>query len=846
MKLRLQHTFILLLLASFFAQSCSITRRVGPEEHLLDKNTITIEGTAKNVDEYDLYGILKQKANRKTASLFRFNLRMHNIPSPTKTQHRIIKEHRKLMNKNMRRLSKGKDTLEYSQTLSEWLMFTVGEPAVIIDTGAVSRSTEQLELYMQKKGYFNAKVRDSVVYKKKRKAEVYYIVTPGQPYTIGKINFANDNSQLDTLVKMSFVDKELDPTYMHIGDNFDVDVLDKERTRITVFLRNRGYYEFNKDYIKFEIDSSFGDHTVTVNMNIKPVYYKQALPEDKGDTILERDHVNYKIGYVYYYTDYSSEEGKGEIDDPDLMRDTIFDDKGRVWIFLYKDELKLDPQVLIKSTFLTPYTGFYKQKYVERSYKRLSSLGVFQSVNIQFRRHEDTYTDRDRLDCIYYLTPATKKFFSFEASGISQSGNPGLSSSFIFTNKNSFGGGEQLRLKLAGAFQAQQTVTDIQGTSDDGSDIGNFRRFELNTIEFGPELSLRLPKLQLPSKVQDEMSNTAMPFSYVSIGANYQERPDYIRRALNLSYMWEIKETKTKLYNIYLADHTYIKLNKSAEFQAQIDSTNDVFLQNSYQDLFIPSIRGVFTYNSQRSTKVKDKRNLWFATAGLQLSGFMLAILNTTMNLSPQDENKNYLIAGVPYTQFIRIHGEGKYYRTFSKTHSAAFRLFAGYGEPRIGRNLHVLPFERSFFGGGANGLRAYKARTLGPGTYFDPARSFDKIGDIQFEVNIEDRFSLIGPLELALFLDAGNIWLLKPDDLRPGGDFNKGFINEFAVGGGIGFRFDFDFFIIRLDAAWPLRDPSLPENERWVWEDKDVYNTWEDSPNPYILNFNLGIGYPF
>lgn len=845
MKKRFLHSFLFFTCAVILA-ACSITRRVPYDEQFLNKNSINIEGDASSIDPYELEGILKQKTNRKTAGVIRFNLRIHNLPNPVKTQRRIIRKQRKITNKNLRRMSRGKDTLLYEPTMSEWLMFTVGEPPVTLDTNLVNKSTKQLQLYMHKKGYFKATVKDSIVYGKKQKAEVIYTITPGPAYRIRNFNFSSDDKRLEGLVVKSFTDKEFDPTYIDSGNVFDIDVLDEERTRITYFLQNRGFYEFSKDFIKFDVDTTVGGHMVDVTMNISPVYFKQSTAN--GDTTVARNHENYKIGYLIFYLDYRAGMSTDPREDTTLKERKIVDDKGRTYLFYYHGEMNVDPQLLIKSTFLTPYTGFYKSKYVERSYRRLSSLGIYRGINIQFA-HNTTYTDRKRLDCIVYLTPAQKKYFSAQASGTNKDGLFGIYGDITFTNKNAFKGGQRLTVSLGGGIEAQQTITREEETNDleaSGLSLNN----TFNTIEFGPQLSLRWPKIiYFGEKRQAKISRSAMPFSYLDVGGSFQRRPDYTRNALNAGIRVTSREVKTKTHSFTIPSVTYVRIEKSAAFQARLDTTNDFLLQNSYQDLLIPTLLWyTFTYNSQQSDKIKDKRNLFFFQANGHLSGLFLDL---TDRIFPNAYNKNEdgqnLIVGVPYTDFVRLDVDGRYYRTFSRGNQLAFRLAGGVGVARYG-NLRVLPFERAFFGGGANGMRAYKARSLGPGSFFDPdaLTNFDKIGDIQIETNIEGRFDLIGPLKLALFADIGNIWLMKPDPLRPGADFGIHFIERLAVGGGVGFRFDFDFFIIRFDFAWPLRDPALPEGEKWFFEGKEVYNTWERHPHRYPLNINLGIGLPF
>jgi outer membrane translocation and assembly module TamA len=849
LKLSLRHTFPLLLLLVILAESCSITRRVGHDEFFLDKNEVIIDGTAPGVDAYDLSGILKQKTNRKTASLFRFNLRIHNMPDAIETQHRIIIQHKKLLKKNLKRLKHGKDTLEYSPTISEWLLFTVGERPMIIDTNLVHRSTEQLELYMQKNGYFRASVRDSVVYNpKKKKAEAYYIVTPGKAYTIDTVIFESNQPELMTLYKQSLTDNEVGHTRVHKGDIYDVDKLDQERTRITKFLKNRGYFDFGREHIAYEVDSALNNNTVSIRMRFKPMFTKQFLPNG-SDTLVKGLHEYYKIGYVIFYTDYDPKGEKSDIDDPGLKMYKHIDNKGREYRFLYKDTLKIEPILLMASTFFKPKTGFYKDKYVERTYKRFSSLGVFSSVSVTFRPHEDM-KDRKRLDCVVYLTPAQRKYFSAEASAINQGGNPGISGNLIFTNKNAFGGGEQLKVSLTGGFEAQQTLTETESSSEDET-LTNSVLNSLNTMEIGAEVSIRLPKFPVSWRKVEDASNTLMPFTYFKSGGNFQVRPDYTRRALNAGLSMEFREGKDRIWKFPVLNATFLQIDKSDAFQVRIDTTNDILLQNSYQDLLMGSLGGGVTFNTDQRDSWVNKNHRFYIKADFELSGILFSMIDRPLGFETLPTGE-YTILRVPYTDYVRVDGSIIYTYKINKHNSFAARLYAGVGHAQFdlagwGTNVDALPFERAFFSGGANGMRGWKARQLGPGSFFDAERAFDKIGDVQMELSAEGRFDIIGPLELGLFVDAGNIWLLNPDDLRPGAEFHRNtFLPQVAFDAGVGFRFDFDFFLIRADIAWPLKDPGLPAGERWLWEPKDVYHSWPVHNYRYYPNFNLGIGLPF
>ncbi|MFT3886233.1 MAG: BamA/TamA family outer membrane protein [Flavobacteriales bacterium] len=227
----------------------------------------------------------------------------------------------------------------------------------------------------------------------------------------------------------------------------------------------------------------------------------------------------------------------------------------------------------------------------------------------------------------------------------------------------------------------------------------------------------------------------------------------------------------------------------------------------------------------------------------VQTSGHTLRVLDELTGQVQQTDtagNSFYTLAGVRFAQFVKVESDVRWYRTIHEKSSLAFRVDGGVGVP-FG-NLGVLPFETSFFGGGANGMRAWRARTLGPGSYSAPLNAFDRIGEVRLEGNAEYRFKLIGYLEGAFFCDIGNIWDLKERTARPGGGFEaRNFLSELAVGTGVGARFNFDFFLVRFDLGLQTKDPGLPRGQRWLFQTRD-----EGRPLGQLLNLNLGIGYPF
>ena len=383
--------------------------------------------------------------------------------------------------------------------------------------------------------------------------------------------------------------------------------------------------------------------------------------------------------------------------------------------------------------------------------------------------------------------------------------------------------------------------TSSGGLVSEGSAVNNLAK-TFNTLEFGPKLSLTLPRMLfvqplLEKIVGHRLSNPKTEFSG---SLNYQKRPDFKRSIEEFSFGWiyHEKPSVTIRYNPIII--SAIAIDKSTEFEEKIAELNDRFLAASYQDHIIAGGKLSFIYNGQNDKKVK---NTFYFQSTLETGGNVLRGVFNAMNRPfDNDSLESYNLLNIRFAQFAKISGDFRYYFPLSKKSKIVYRIAGGVGIP-LANLSEALPFEKSFYSGGSNGIRAWKARTLGPGSYRDPNLRFDKIGDIQLEGNVELRFPLISWIEGALFVDAGNIWLLNKDELRVGGEFDKNeFLSEIAFGAGFGVRLDLDFFVIRLDFAAPIKNPALEKGNRWLWEEK-----WDAERSPfYRPQFNLGIGYPF
>ncbi|NNC84131.1 MAG: BamA/TamA family outer membrane protein [Flavobacteriales bacterium] len=799
-----------------FSSACSPTKRLSEGEYLLDKNEIHAQGLKVSKDE--LNEIIRLQPNRKILPWTRFHLHMYNIPSDERLAKARRRKNERLAKKNAERAEKGKPPKGPGKTKWEWLKEVVGEPPVILDTALVRSSTRQLSTYLVKKGYFVNTVRDSIVLRpNKQMATVHYLFDWEPPYRIDSIEVVVEDEKLERLVDAAFKFKHVSP-----GHRFNVDALSKDRNRLNRIIRDNGYFLFSKEYISYEVDSTQAGRKVDLTLRVE-----NPLAQTEGDTL--NHHKRFKIGRVIYRY-----EGA-----PETMQDTIVDGG---YYFIGTAYYPLKTKVLTQNTFIRPDT-YYSQSDVELTYRRLTGLSAMSHLSINIEEYGEY------LDVFITLKPARRQSLALETQGTNTGGFLGIEGDLVYRHRNIFRGSETMEIRLNGGLQAQALITE-SNTSTEDIDADNTR---FNTLEFGPSLSFRFPKFLLPI-AQESFAKSANPSTLITASYNFQDRPDFTRNLLSTQFGYEWKESATKTHQINPLEISVIQIDNSEEFQARLDELNDQFLSDAYRDHFITASTYTFTYNEQNEPKGK---NLFYFNGHAELGG---NILRSIYSLSGQEEDSTgaYSIFGIRFSHYVKGQTDVRFYRILDSKRTVATRFAVGVGVPLT--NLNVLPFSESFFGGGANGLRAWQARTIGPGGFFEPVVTYDKIGDIIIETNVEYRFNLIDYLDGAFFVDVGNIWLLEPDELRPEGDFAfDRFLSEMAFGVGTGLRIDFNYFLIRFDLAAQFKDPSLAPGERWIFQDKDQYNALIEEYNaglepgstmlrPYNLqlNFNLGIGYPF
>jgi outer membrane protein assembly factor BamA len=737
----------------------------------------------KNIIKHDAKGI----SNEQLESLVR--------PRENKTVFGFWRFHLGMYNVSGRDSSKG---------FNKWLK-RIGEAPVIYDEYQIDKSREQLRQYLQNRGYFDAVVTDTVIVdEKKRRVKVEYDITSGKRSYIHQLGYKIFDDSIRRLVYADTVN-----SLLRGQKPFDVDIFDKERERVTRLLNSHGYYNFSKNYIYFLADSSESSYMIRDTMVILGVY--QQLPDGR-DTVVP--HTKFKVDEVYFFVDFNPQEALLDESGYITKFDTIFY-KG--YYFLYRKKMKFKPDVLINSTYIVP-GQLYDIEKVSQTQTLITELKLFRYINIKFDEIEGK-TDkagRKYLKCYIQLTPSKPQSYALELEGTNSSGNLGAATNIKYQHKNFLKGAEIFNVRYRFSFQNQSSR----------GDKNNF-----NILETGFDAGLTFPKFLVPFRVEG-FRRRYHPRSSINLGVNFQRRPDYTRTIATskLSYDWRSSDRISHIFSILDFNLVWVPFI-SEDFWDYIE---DTFMRYSYEDHLILNTNYTFIYNGQVLGK---SNNFWYFRGYAESSGNLLDGLVKMFTKGTPDDGY-YKLFGIRYAQYVKADVDIRYHHFLNTGNSFAYRCFLGVGYPY--GNLNVLPFEKMYFAGGANSIRAWPVRGLGPGEFKeDQLEYYNQTADIKLEFNAEYRYKLFWILEGALFVDMGNIWSIRSESSPEGGLFRfNEFYKQIAVGLGTGLRFDFSYFVFRFDVGIKAIDPSMPLGKRWVLGTTPL--TWND------FGFNFAIGYPF
>ncbi len=824
---------IVVIVCILFFSSCKINNHLKPNEFLVVKTGVKTNHT--NINKEELEAFIRQKPNRKILKLARFNLWLYNQVDQKKLilkrDERNAKYDRintrrieKNQQKNLKRERKGKRLKQprlknkEKPTFRESLL-EAGEAPVILDSSLTHITKTQLQGFVFSRGYFNSKVKDSlVVIKKDKRAKVFYHISKSNPYYIKHIRYNIE----DPLIEY-FIFNDTLTSLIKCGDQYNEDVFQAERERITEAQLNNGYYYFAPEYINYSADTNLIGNFVYITINVKKYYQSYS---QTNDSLVFKNHPRFYIENIYVIPENIANYKGSALNS--YCKDTTLYNGIKI---LHNKELLFRKKDLMRNIYLSQ-GQLYQQQLAEETFKELNALKVFKNVSIQYLQNPNF---ADKLDCYIVCQPVVKQALTAETEGSNTSGNLGLAGSLVFQNKNTFKGAEILELKLKGSLSAQGQFNESKST-----DLANVQK-TFNTFQFGPELNLYIPKPLFPftlfyyKKDAFEKRFFFQPKTILNLSVNYQSRQQFSRTISNISYGFKFSNYKNLFTYDVIPFETYlVKAKLSSSFANDLIDNNDFFLINSFQDHITTLSKITGVYNNKI---IKNKRSNVYLKMSLSSSGNILRMVSKATN-QPHDSLGRYLLFKTPFSQFIKLDADYRFYFKVRKESQVIVRVAGGIGKTLA--NLATLPYEQSFFGGGPNSNRAWRARTLGPGGYSQPEGStskFDKIGDFQLEGNIEYRFHIFKSFNGAWFTDVGNIWLLNKDDTKPLGHFETDrFFKEIAIGSGFGLRYDFSFFILRLDAGLKIYDPSYTELARWQLN-KNILNT-------RVIHF--GIGYPF
>ncbi len=692
---------------------------------------------------------------------------------------------RKLNNKSEKLNTK----LEEGNIFMRW-----GEPLAIYDSTATERTKDQIQLFLESKGFFDAQVDYEVNEKgfKDRRVTVKYQIKENKSYVIDTVFYdvGGDKVIMSVLVGGSRNSK------IKAGDNYDQSKLTDERERIETLMKNNGFYTFSRQFVEFNV---FRDPDTTA-LALEIIINR---PQDA------QNHKRYKLDNVNFTTDVNTQFGgvKRTVEKFNSVNYSYYN-------HTYKKKI-LDQRV-----FLRP-GEYYSLEKTLNTQRQLANLDMFRFVNIKYDTAGGDFVAN------IFTSPLEKYQLSNEV-GVNVNvtfGLPGPFYNVSLKNRNPFGGVEIMELSGRLGFEGVATISDETNVTTATEARANLSfTFPHFLFPFGTQLKSRFALLN--------------PKTKTGLGFNYTDRPEYVRSNLNSSFGYSWQNKKRWIYDLTITDINLIESDLQEDFRDALDE-QALFgrqLSRSFLPSFVSSSSINISKNFNNYGQAKSRASFikFFAETG----GNLLNINGISKNINDDS---------LAYFQFLKASVDYRTYIPYGKESTFAYRFNVGVAKPYGEFSQGLLPYEKYYFAGGSNSIRAWAPRRLGPGSFVETDEegnflySFEQPGEIILETSIEVRRNLISFLDGALFMDAGNVWSFSEND-NPGSNFQLDrFFNEIAIGTGFGLRIDFSFLIMRFDIAFKLYDPARNPGERWTIDQWNLGT--RDNYGPAL---NIGIGYPF
>lgn len=680
-----------------------------------------------------------------------------------------------------------------------WLR-NIGEPPIIYDSNLVIKSEVNFINFLADKGYNQAAI-DLTTKISKKKARAKYDISMGEPTVINSVRYEFEDTTL-----RSYIFRDTVNSFLQEGSIFDKYAFQSERQRYESYLKNQGFFAFSREYIYYEVIPV--DDELKVDVVVK---FKENAAGVFDPVAKVRRHKRYRINEVKI-------SPNSRLPNQLLVFDTV---RYQQHFITYVGKQMIKPSTLVSANSMLP-GSLYSITNQDRTYTDYASLGLFRYINVGFTEVPTYSNTEGAVNCNIDLSMRKRQSYAVDLSLTNTSGDLGIRGGVTYNNYNLFRGGEHLILGVTGAYEA---LNSRYGKVDST----NFDPMR----EIGFVSKLETPKFLLPFAA-DRFQRRYKPRTEFQFSFNYQSQPNYTRTIANTSFGYNWKGNVFNRHTLHPLDFYLVKLPYINEdfFNTYYKDTR---LETSFTNHSILGARYSFEYNNQQ---LKRGISFVYLKFNFETAGLLVNQVNKMTNWGSDS-----LFFGVQYFQYIRTDIDFRNYNILTPRNKIVYRLFAGAGVPY--GNSVSMPFEKMYWSGGPYSIRAWGERTLGPGSY-SGEQTFNQLGDLKLEANLEYRFNLFWKLEGALFADAGNVWLWEDVEVETedgienrGGGFNiSTFYKDIAIGVGTGLRFDFSFVLLRADFGFKLRDPALQDGSKWTFENPQS-EFW-------VSTFQFGIGYPF